>query len=291
MKPPSFAYVCPRSLDEALALLATHGDGAKLLAGGQSLMPMLNLRFAEPRVLIDVNRVPGMADIRRDDDRLHVGAMTRHRVIEASPEAAAADPLLGRAAREIGHLAIRNRGTIGGSLAHADPAAEWPLVAVALDARITLRSARASRTVTARDFFVSPLLTAARADEMLTEVSFPAASGDTGWGFHELSRRPGDFAVVAVACRVALDTARVCRAATLAVAGAHATPLWIGEAERVLVGRPPEPEAIREAAEAAMRAVEPTGDVHGSAEYRRRIVGVLSRRALGDAFARAEATR
>jgi CO/xanthine dehydrogenase FAD-binding subunit len=291
VKPPSFAYSCPRSLDEALELLAAHGDDAKLLAGGQSLMPMLNLRFAEPRVLVDVNRLPDLGGIRRDDGTLRIGAMTRHRTIETSPLAAAADPLLCRAAREIGHLAIRNRGTIGGSLAHADPAAEWPLVAAALGARITLRSAKATRTIAARDFFLAPLTTAARADEMLTEVAFPAAAANDRWGFCELSRRPGDFAVVAVACRVTVDDSGACRAATLAVAGAHATPLWIADVERLLVGRRPSDDAIREAAEAAMRAVEPAGDVHGSAPYRRRMVGVLTVRALTQAFGRAGEAR
>jgi aerobic carbon-monoxide dehydrogenase medium subunit len=163
MKPPRFLYACPRSLDEAVALVAVHGDAGKVLAGGQSLVPLLNLRLAEPKVLIDLNRIGELSFLRRENGTLRIGAMSRHRAVEVSREASEAEPLLGRAAREIGHLAIRNRGTIGGSLAHADPAAEWPLVAVALDARLTLRSAQRTRSLSARDFFVGPLTTAARA--------------------------------------------------------------------------------------------------------------------------------
>jgi aerobic carbon-monoxide dehydrogenase medium subunit len=271
VKPPSFLYARPRSLEEALALAAEHGSEAKILAGGQSLVPMLNLRFAEPRVLVDVNRLAELAFVRRENGTLRIGAMTRHRAIEQSKEAAAAEPLLGRAAREIGHLAIRNRGTIGGSLAHADPAAEWPLVAVALDARLTLRSATGRRVVPAREFFVGPLTTVMAPTEILTEIAFAAAPAGGRFGFAELCRRPGDFAIVAVACRVARDEDGVCRAATLAVGGA-------------LVGSRGEDGALRAAGEAAARAVEPASDVHGSADYRRRMAAVLARRALGAAL-------
>src|SRR5207247_753574 len=161
MKPPRFLYACPRSLDEAVALVAVHGDAVKVLACGQSLVPLLTLRLAEPKVLIDLNRIGELSFLRRENGTLRIGAMSRHRAVEVSREASEAEPLLGRVAREIGHLAIRNRGTIGGSLAHADPAAEWPLVAVALDARLTLRSAQRTRSLSARDFFVGPLTTAA----------------------------------------------------------------------------------------------------------------------------------
>src|SRR5215469_11567787 len=200
MKPPAFEYARPETLDEAIALIAEHGDAAKLLAGGQSLMPMLNLRLAEPRLLIDVNRIPELAGVGRDNGSIRIGAMTRHRELEASCEAADAEPLIARAAREIGHLAIRSRGTIGGSIAHADPAAEWPLLAVALNAQIELRSSSGPRTVAARDFFVGPFTTSARPDEILTAVIFPAAPAGSGFGFQELCRRPGDFAIVAAAC-------------------------------------------------------------------------------------------
>jgi CO/xanthine dehydrogenase FAD-binding subunit len=285
MKPPSFLYACPRSPDEALALLAEHGEAAKLLAGGQSLVPMLNLRLAEPRVLIDLNRVSELSYIHREGATLRIGAMTRHRDLEIAAEVSLAEPLLVRAAREIGHLAIRNRGTIGGSVAHADPAAEWPLVAVALDARLVLRSAAGARTIAARDFFVGPLTTALGPTEMLTEVAFPVAPADSRFGFSELSRRPGDFAIVAVACRVVRDESGVCLASTLAVGGAHGTPIHVPEVEGILRGSRAEAGALRSAAEVVTRKVDPGGDVHGSADYRRRMAGVLARRALGEACA------
>jgi CO/xanthine dehydrogenase FAD-binding subunit len=285
MKPPSFLYACPRALDEALALLSEHGEAAKLLAGGQSLVPMMNLRLAEPRVLIDLNRLSELSYIRREGATLRVGAMTRHRDLEISAEVPLAEPLLVRAASEIGHLAIRNRGTIGGSVAHADPAAEWPLVAVALDARLLLRSAAGERTIAAREFFVGPLTTALGPTEMLTEVAFPVAPPASGFGFSELCRRPGDFAIVAVACRVARDGSGVCRSSTLAVGGAHGTPIHVAEVEGILGGSRGDADALRAAAEAVRRAVDPGGDVHGSADYRRRMAGVLARRALGEACA------
>ena len=288
MKPPAFEYARPETLDEAIALIAEYGSDAKLLAGGQSLMPMLNLRLAEPRLLIDVNRVPGLAGIHRDNGRIRIGAMTRHRELEASREAADAEPLIARAAREIGHLAIRSRGTIGGSIAHADPAAEWPMLAVALDAQIELRSTSGLRTATARDFFVGPFTTSARADEILTAIIFPAAPAQSGFGFRELCRRPGDFAIVAVACRVRMNAGK-CVGGTLAIGGADAVPRHVSRIDSVIRGSRGENEVLREAGEVAARAVDPTGDLHGSTEYRRKIVAVLTRRALHDAFAQVRA--
>ena len=235
MKPPVLRYARPASLEEALDALAT-SPGAKCLAGGQSLIPLLNLRLADSMTLVDLARVPRLDFVERRNGYLVIGALTRHRTLEASPEARAAEPLLARAAREVGHLAIRNRGTIGGSLAHADPAAEWPLVATALDAHVVLRSARGARELSARAFFTGPLTTAIGPDEILTEVRFPVADQPARFGFQELCRRPGDFAIVAVACRVSLDDRGICRAAALAVGGVHGTPFWISDAERVLVG-------------------------------------------------------
>jgi carbon-monoxide dehydrogenase medium subunit len=192
--------------------------------------------------------------------------------------------MLARVAAEIGHLAIRNRGTIGGSIAHADPAAEWPLVAVTLDARLSLRSASGRRSVAAREFFAGPLTTAAKANEILCEVSLPVAPKGSRFGFAELSRRPGDFAVVAVACRVVLDDAGICRSAALGVAGAHDVPLHVAAAVEPLVGGKGDDAAIRAAGDVAALAVSPSGDVHGSADYRRKMVAVLTRRALREAF-------
>ena len=288
MKPPNFLYAAPRSLDEALTLAATYGSDAMILAGGQSLVAAMNFRFVAPGVLIDLNHVRELSFIRREDNSLHIGAMTCHRAIELSQEALEAEPLLARAACEIGPIAIRNRGTIGGSIAHAHPAAEWPLLAVALDAHLRLRSASASRSIGAREFFVGPFRNAAAPDELLTQISFPAAQSSSRYGFRELSRRPSDLPIVAVACRITLNESGECCAAALAVGGADEVPRHIADVDRVLTGTRGEPGVLREAADVAAKAVAPRSDVHASADYRRRMVAVMARRALGDAFGVAE---
>jgi len=284
MKPPKFTYACPVSIEETLALLAPGEEGTKILAGGQSLVPLLNLRMAQVSALIDVNRVSELSFIKRENEVLRVGALTRHRQLEVSDEVRTAQPLLARAAAEVGHLAIRNRGTIGGSLVHADPAAEWPLMAVTLDAQFVLRSQSGSRTIAARDFFLAPLTTAIEPNELLCEIRFPIASQRTTGSFQELCRRPGDFALAAVACQLTFDPNQACTAAAVAVGGAHSTPLCIVEADKVLKGSRGEEEAITQAAEVAAAAVEPPSDVHGSAEFRRRMVKVLTTRALKEAW-------
>ena len=286
MKPPRFAYARAESVEQALSLLSDRTD-ARLLAGGQSLVPLLNLRMAEAAAIVDISGLAELSFITRENGTLRVGALTRHRQLEVSDPARSALPLLSRAAAEIGHLAIRNRGTIGGSLAHADPAAEWPLMAVTLDAQIVLRSRRASRTVAARNFFVGPLTTVIQPGEMLCEIRFPINAGHTLWGFQELSRRPGDFAVAAVACEIVRGDDGLCVGAALGVAGAHSTPLIVPEAEKVLAGSRGEEASLKEAAERAAAAVEPSSDLHGSADYRRRVVRVLAQRALKEAWSRA----
>ena len=290
MKPPPFTYACPHSVEDALALLDQGGQGdndVKLLAGGQSLVPLLNLRMAWTDALIDLNRLTELDFISRDNDTLRVGALTRHHTLEVSDEVRAAQPLISRAATEVGHLAIRNRGTIGGSLVHADPAAEWPLVAVTLDAQLLLRSHTDSRTVAARNFFIAPLTTTIEPFELLCEIHFPVASAQTVWGFQELCRRPGDFAVAAVACQLTLDANHTCTAANIAVGGAHDIPLAIAEAADLLVGNSGDEAAISQAAEKAAELVDPPSDVHGSADFRRRMVKVLTKRALQEAWQRA----
>ena len=284
MKPAPFKYARPGSVDEALALLQAGGDEAKVLAGGQSFVPLLNLRMASVESIVDLNRLDDLAYIKRDHDTLCIGAMTRHRQVEVSSEVRAAQPLLCRAASEVGHLAIRNRGTIGGSLVHADPAAEWPLVAAALDAQLVLRSQDNSRTIAAREFFLAPLMTAIEPHEILCEVRFPVAPAGAVWGFQELCRRPGDFAIVAVACQLTLDAGGTCSAASLAVGGAHSTPLHVAEVESAIVGSQGDAAVLTAAAEKAAAAVDPSGDVHGSADYRRRMVKVLTQRALKEAW-------
>ena len=286
MKPPRFAYARAESVEQALSLLSDRAD-ARLLAGGQSLVPLLNLRMAEAPAVVDVSGLAELSFIARENGTLRVGALTRHRQLEVSGPVLSALPLLSRAAAEIGHLAIRNRGTIGGSLAHADPAAEWPLMAVTLDAHIVLRSKRSSRTVAARNFFVGPLTTVIQPGEMLCEIRFPIHAGPTLWGFQELSRRPGDFAVAAVACEIVRGGDGLCAGAALGVAGAHSTPLIVPEAEKVLAGSRGEEASLKEAAEKAAAAVEPPSDLHGSADYRRRVVKVLALRALKEAWSKA----
>jgi carbon-monoxide dehydrogenase medium subunit len=284
MKPPNYLYAAPHSLDEALALAATHGGDAMILAGGQSLVAAMNFRFVAPGVLIDLNRVRELSYIRRGDGRLHVGAMTRHRELEFSQEGIASEPLLARVAREVGPLSIRNRGTIGGSIAHAHPAAEWPLLAVTLDAQLTLRSAAQSRSVAAREFFTGPFRNVTAPDEILTQITFPAAASNGGFGFCELSRRPSDLPIVAAACRISLNESGECCAATLAVGGADEVPRHIGAVAQILIGTRGESSVLREAAEVAAKAVAPRSDVHASAGYRRRMVAVMTHRALVQAF-------
>ena len=212
--------------------------------------------------------------------------MTRHRALETSREIAQAEPMIPHAAREIGHLAIRNRGTIGGSIAHADPSAEWPLLAVALDARLELQSTARTRTVAAREFFVGPFTTLSGPDEILTAIDFPVAPKESGFGFQELCRRPGDFAIVAVACRVRQAKGQ-CIGASLAVGGADAVPRFVPDIAQALIGTKGEADAVYEAGAMAARTVDPASDIHGSAEFRRKMVAVLSRRALQQAFANA----
>jgi len=285
VKPLKFEYARAESVEQALSFLAEGDEATRILAGGQSLVPLLNLRVAQVTRLIDINGLSELSFIARENGALRVGALTRHRDLELSQSVRAAQPLLSRAAAEIGHLAIRNRGTIGGSLAHADPAAEWPLLSVTLDARLTLRSKSNSRAVAARNFFAGPLTTAIQPDEMLCEVRFPAPAGRTLWGFQEFCRRPGDFAIAAVACQISLDERGLCAAAALGVGGAHSTPLFISDVEKVLRGSRGEDTALKEAAEKAATAIDPSSDLHASADYRRRLVKVLALRALKQAWA------
>ena len=287
MKPTKFTYACPRSVAEALVLLAQEGDGVKVLAGGQSLVPLLNLRMAEVSALVDINRLDELSFIKRENGTLCVGALTRHRQLEVSDVIRTTLPLLARAAGEVGHLAIRNRGTIGGSLVHADPAAEWPLAAVTLNAQFVLRSQNGTRTVAARDFFLAPLTTVIAANELLCEIHFPVPESPAVWGFQEFCRRPGDFALAAVACQLTLDQDKACTSVSLTVGGAHATPLYIADVEKTLKGTRGAEEALKTAAEVVAKIVEPPSDVHGSSEFRRQLVRVLTVRALKEAWEKA----
>ena len=287
MKPPPFDYARAESVDEAVALLARHDGGAKLLAGGQSLVPMLNFRLVHPSLLVDVNRVPGLSGIDEGDGRVTFGALVRHRQIEVSETVRHRFPVLHAAVRHVAHLAIRNRGTLGGSLAHADPAAELPMTALLLDATIEVSAPCGTRRLPARDFFHSALATALGDADMLTRVEVPFLPPGTGWGFEEVARRAGDFALAAAAATLTLCADGNVTEARLAVMGAHDTPLRIAGAEALLVGGPASRDSVDAAAGAARDAVEPCDDLHASADLRRHLVGVLARRALESAARRA----
>lgn len=288
MKPAAFEYHRPDTVDEALALLAEHGYDAKLLAGGQSLVPAMNFRLAAPAVLIDLNRIPGLDGVAEADGGVRIGAMVRQRAAERSPLVASRAALLAETLPYVAHAQIRNRGTIGGSIAHADPAAELPAVMLALDARFHLRGPNGTRVVTAGDFFTGLFGTALEAEEMLVEVEIPTAAPRTGWAFDEVSRRHGDYALAGIAATVQVDDAGRCTSARIALLSVGDGPVLAAEAAAALVGSEPTEGAIRAAAEAAaQRDIDPPGDIHASPAYRRQLVDVLVRRVLPRAFARA----
>jgi carbon-monoxide dehydrogenase medium subunit len=287
VKPPKFDYMAPTSVEEALAILAQHGDQAKVLAGGQSLVPLLNFRLARPVHLVDLNEIPGLDWIRVEAGRLVIGAMTRQRAVETSPLVMAHCPLLAEAMPQVGHVQIRNRGTVGGSLAHADPAAELPAVIAALDGELVLRGAGGQRVLRPEQFFVSYFSTAAEPTELLVEVRLPAMPPRTGTAFLEVSRRHGDFALVGVAATVTVDDAGVCTGCALVLTGVGPTPVVARDAARVLVGTRPTVEELDEVGRRVSEAVSPESDLHASREYRKHVAGVLTRRALEQAVERA----
>jgi CO/xanthine dehydrogenase FAD-binding subunit len=286
MKPPRFDYLAPRTLDEALAHLHHHGDQAKILAGGQSLIPMLNFRLAHPGVVVDVNRLTDLAYVRQHDGGVAVGALTRQHAVERSELVRARVPVVAEACRFIGHAPIRHRGTFGGNLAHADPASELPAVMVALEAEMAVASRAGSRAIPAGQFFIGPLTTALQPGEMLTEIRIPAAPPRSGGAFVEMARRAGDFALVGVAALVTLDEAGQCARARIALCGVGPTPVRARAAEDALVGQAPTTAVLDEAADRAAAATSPPSDVHGSAEFRRKLARHFARQALAAAIQR-----
>jgi CO/xanthine dehydrogenase FAD-binding subunit len=286
MKPPRFDYHAPASVDEAVALLARYGGEAKVLAGGQSLMPLLNFRLSRPAALVDLNRIGALAYIREANGHLAFGAMTRQRTIEFSPVVKARLPLLTEATGWVGHLPIRSRGTIGGSIAHADPSAEYPAVLTALDGQVVVKSPRGERTLGPAELFQTYLTTSLAADEILTEVRLPAMPAGAGYAFEEFARRHGVFAIVGIAAMVALDGARV-REARLATAGAGPVPVRLRGAEEILVKDGVGDGALDAASARAAEVVTPDSDLHATAAYRKNLTHVLTRRALARAIARA----
>lgn len=288
MKPAAFAWIAADSMAAALAAKAAHGDEARFLAGGQSLIPAMNFRLAAPAVLIDLNRIAALAYVRaRDDGGLAIGAMARNRAVERDALVARRAPLVAEAMPHVAHPQIRNRGTFGGNLAQADPASEMPAVVVALDGRMRACAATGERWIAARDFFQGPLATALRPDELLAEIVLPPLPARSGTCFMEVSRRQGDYAMMGVAAVLTLDEAGRCAQAALAYCSAGDRPVLAVEAAAALRGSSVGDAAIDAAAAAAERAVAPTGSVHADAAYQRHLAGVLTRRALRTALARA----
>ncbi len=288
MKPAAFEYDDPKTLDETLELLAVHGDDCKVLAGGQSLVPLMNFRLARPAHLIDINGVDELGGLRRDQGRLLIGAMTRHAEVERSNVVAEGWPLLHDAIGWVGHSQIRNRGTVGGSVAHADPAAELPAVFAALDATFHLRSKRGSRALGWRQFFVAEFTTALAPDELVTMVEVPAPDPGTGSAFVEFARRHGDFALGGAAVTVKVGRDGRCERAAIALLSAAPAPVRAESAERGLAGATLDEAAIKAAAAEGVRDLHPTSDLHGSSEYRVRLLRTMIERAVARAWQRAK---
>ena len=285
MKPPVFEYHAPASVDEAIALLTRYGGDGKILAGGQSLMPLLNFRLSRPAAIVDLNGIASLAYVREDNGVIHFGAMTRQRTIEFSDVVRRRLPLLTEATALVGHLPIRTRGTIGGSIAHADPSAEYPAVLAALDGTVVVRGPRGERALRPTELFQSYLTTSLGPEDILVEVRLPAMEPGAGFAFEEFSRRHGDFAIVGVAAMLIGDGQR-CTTARLATAGAGPTPLRLRSAEEILERDGLSDTAIDAAAARAAELVDPDGDIHASAAYRRNLTRVLTGRALRRAKAK-----
>jgi len=284
VKPAPFDYHAARSAAEAVELLARHGDAAKVLAGGQSLVPMLNLRLARPGVLVDINGAADLDYLREANGALAVGALVRQRALERW--AADRAPLIAEALRLVGHVAIRNRGTAVGSLAHGDPASELPALLLCLDGAVVARRAGGERTIAAADLYLAPLTTSLAADEMLAEARFTLPPAGAGWGFAEVARRHGDFALAGCAALLWRNGQGRVAGVRLGFFGVGSTPVRGIAAEELLLGLEPTSARLSEAARAAAAALSPDGDLHASAEYRRRVAGVLAERTLTAALAR-----
>jgi CO/xanthine dehydrogenase FAD-binding subunit len=287
MKPAPFEYDDPETVDEALDLLARYGDDCKVLAGGQSLVPLMNFRLARPARLIDINRIDALSYIRRENGRLLIGAMARHAQLEHSDQARESWPLLNEAVGWVGHGQIRNRGTVGGSAAHADPAAELPAAFAALDASFEVTSKRGSRTIGWNQFFVSEFTTALAPDELLTAVVVPAQEEANGAAFVEYARRHGDFALGGAAVTLKLGSDGRCERATIALLSAGPAPVRASAAEEQLRGAEVDESSIRSAAAAAVKGLRPTSDLHGGTEYRISLLKTMTERALTKAAERA----
>jgi aerobic carbon-monoxide dehydrogenase medium subunit len=279
MKPRQFEYFAPKSVDDAVALLAQHGDGARLLAGGQSLLPMMNFRLVSPEVLIDLNRVGDLAYIRAEGDAIRIGAMTRQRTLEFSPQIKSELPLLSATLPLIGHLPTRSRGTIGGSLSHNDPAAELPMMLNALDGEVSARGPKGTRVIAAKDFFSGSMSTTLNPNEILVDIKFPRTPKNARFAVEEFSRRKGDFAIAAVAVLL-IGTGTSIKQVSIATAGVTAHSVRLSAAEQVLLESGATEAAIAQAAKAGAESIEPLSDTNASGEFRRHLTRVLTERAV-----------
>ena len=291
MKPAQFEYLAPTSVQDAIDALSEGGDDVKVLAGGQSLVPLMNMRLARPRTVVDINRIGELAYIREHDGGLAIGALTRQRAAEKSDLLRERAPLMHEAIGYIGHIAIRTRGTIGGSIAHADPAGELPAVVTALDAELVVRGPGGERTVRPDEFFLTYLTTVLGPDELLTEVRLPAWPAAAGWSFREVSRRHGDYALVGVACTVRLAEDGSCSDARLVLTGVGGAPYVSRAGQDAVRGERPSPALLEHVQEAVSsdEGLEPESDIHASALYRKEVAGVMAKRALAAAIERAGA--
>jgi carbon-monoxide dehydrogenase medium subunit len=289
MIPGAFAYHAPATADEVFALLARHGDDAKVLAGGQSLIPMMRFRLAEPKYLIDIGKLPGLAGIAERDGYLTIGALVREVALERDPEVRARYPILAETTVVIADPLVRNLATVGGNLAHADPANDHPATMLALRAEVVATGADGTRTIPIDDFFLEPFTTALQPGELLTEIRIPAPSPRTGGAYRKFERKVGDYAVAATAAQVTLAEDGTVASAGIGLTNVNYVPLRAAAAEAALVGRTPDEEAIREAAALAAEACDPTGDLRGSADYKRAMARTMTARALRAAVERARA--
>lgn len=288
MKPAPFEYFDPATKEEVLKLLDDLGDDAKILAGGQSLLPMMNYRLARPKYLIDINRIRAMDYIKEDNGHIYIGALTRERSVEESELIKSKIPLLAEAVSRIGFVPIRNKGTIAGSIAHADPSAELCLMMQTLEAQIKVESSQDSRWVDAEDFFLTYLTTALQPHEMITEIKIPIPPADTVRSFQSFSWRQGDFAIVSVAILLAMNKDGVCEEAKIGLGSVNPTPFRATDAEEILKGKKIDEKLIHEAANQAAEASDPDYDIHSSAEYKREMARVFTKKGLIEALERYE---
>lgn len=290
VKPPSFDYVIAHSVEHALQLLVEGGDDAKVIAGGQSLVPLLNMRMARPSLLIDINHIAGLSAIKKIDETIQIGALTRHAKLTTAKTVKNYLPILSEAAAWIGHSQIRTRGTIGGSLAHADAAAELSVALLALEAHVTVQSPRGGRTVAVKDLLVSHFVSSILPDEIITGVTVPIPPAGTGAAFDEFSRRHGDYAIGGAASIITLDEAGHCVRSRITVLGGGSTALRCHESENLLTNSAVRSSDIAAAADAAVKGLDPVSTVHGSAPYRRQVIRTLVERTVGLAIERATST-